>query len=38
MDAVSQVIDRIKDRFDEKDIEIPYPKRDITIKKEVAQE
>ena len=33
MDTVSQVIDRIKDRFDEKGIEIPYPKRDITIKK-----
>ncbi|MCG6910961.1 MAG: mechanosensitive ion channel family protein [Deltaproteobacteria bacterium] len=37
MDTISEVTDRIKTRFDEKGIEIPYPKRDITIKKEGDQ-
>ncbi len=32
MDTISEVTDRIKERFDEQGIEIPYPKRDITIK------
>jgi small-conductance mechanosensitive channel len=34
MDTISEVTDRIKERFDEQGIEIPYPKRDITIKKD----
>ena len=36
MDTISQVTDKIKDRFDARGIEIPYPKRDITIKKEAG--
>ena len=36
MDTISQVTDRIKERFDQEGIEIPYPKRDITIKKDVG--
>ena len=32
MDTISEVTDRIKEHFDEQGIEIPYPKRDITIK------
>jgi len=31
MDTISEVTDRIKIAFDEAGIEIPYPKRDITI-------
>jgi len=31
MDTISEVTDRVKEAFDEHDIEIPYPKRDITI-------
>jgi len=31
MDTISQITDRIKTVFDEKGIEIPYPKRDINI-------
>ena len=37
MDTVSEATDRIKERFDELGIEIPYPKRDITIKRETDQ-
>ena len=38
MDTISEVTDRIKQHFDERGIEIPYPKRDITIKKEADQD
>jgi small-conductance mechanosensitive channel len=31
MDTISHVTDKIKSAFDEQGIEIPYPKRDITI-------
>ncbi len=31
MDTISYITDRIKSAFDEEGIEIPYPKRDITI-------
>ncbi len=36
MDTISYITDRVKDVFDEEKIEIPYPKRDITIKREVV--
>ena len=32
MDTISEVTDKIKEHFDEQGIEIPYPKRDITIR------
>jgi len=31
MDTISEVTDKVKEVFDKHDIEIPYPKRDITI-------
>jgi len=31
MDTISYITDRVKDEFDKKGIEIPYPKRDIVI-------
>lgn len=31
MDTISNITDRVKERFDEEGVEIPYPKRDITI-------
>lgn len=31
MDTISHITDKVKEAFDEKGIEIPYPKRDITI-------
>jgi small-conductance mechanosensitive channel len=31
MDTISDITDKIKEKFDEEGIEIPYPKRDITI-------
>jgi small-conductance mechanosensitive channel len=34
MDTISYVTDRVKQAFDEEGIEIPFPKRDIYIKKE----
>ena len=33
MDTISHITDRVKEVFQEEDIEIPYPKRDIFIKK-----
>ena len=30
MDTISEVTDKVKEAFDKHDIEIPYPKRDIT--------
>ena len=36
MDTISYVTDRLKDVFQQEGIEIPYPKRDIYIKKEEA--
>ena len=36
MDTISHVTDRIKTVFQEKGIEIPYPKRDIYIKRETS--
>lgn len=35
MDTISYLTDRVKEVFDEEGIEIPYPKRDITIRKEI---
>ena len=37
MDTISRATDRIKECFDEQGIEIPYPKRDITIKQSEGQ-
>lgn len=34
MDTISYITDRVKEMFDQEGIEIPYPKRDIYIKKE----
>jgi small-conductance mechanosensitive channel len=34
MDTISHVTDRVKEVFQEEGIEIPYPKRDIYIRKE----
>ena len=34
IDTISHVTDRVKEEFDRAGIEIPYPKRDIYIKKE----
>jgi small-conductance mechanosensitive channel len=34
MDTISYITDRVKEEFDKEGIEIPYPKRDIYIKKE----
>ncbi len=34
MDTISYITDRVKEEFDKAGIEIPYPKRDIYIKKE----
>jgi small-conductance mechanosensitive channel len=31
MDTISDITDKVKEAFDEEGIEIPYPKRDITI-------
>ena len=31
MDTISEITDQVKTRFDEEKIEIPYPKRDITV-------
>jgi small-conductance mechanosensitive channel len=31
MDTISHVTDKVKEAFDREGIEIPYPKRDITI-------
>ncbi|MCD6304709.1 MAG: mechanosensitive ion channel [Deltaproteobacteria bacterium] len=36
MDTISYITDRVKEAFDKENIEIPYPKRDITIKRELA--
>jgi len=36
MDTISHVTDRVKEVFQQEGIEIPYPKRDIYIKREVA--
>jgi len=36
MDTISYITDRVKEVFDAEHIEIPYPKRDITIKREIA--
>jgi len=36
MDTISYITDRVKEVFDEEGIEIPYPKRDITIKREIS--
>ena len=33
MDTVSHITDRVKEVFQDEGIEIPYPKRDIFIKK-----
>ncbi|MEJ2658215.1 MAG: mechanosensitive ion channel, partial [Desulfobacterales bacterium] len=38
MDTISHVTDKIKTVFDEQGIEIPYPKRDITISYRQASE
>jgi small-conductance mechanosensitive channel len=38
MDTISHVTDKIKSAFDEHGIEIPYPKRDITISHRQASE
>jgi small-conductance mechanosensitive channel len=38
MDTISHVTDKIKSAFDEHGIEIPYPKRDITITQRQASE
>jgi small-conductance mechanosensitive channel len=38
MDTVSHVTDKIKTAFDEQGVEIPYPKRDITITQRQASE
>ncbi|MBU1904055.1 MAG: mechanosensitive ion channel [Proteobacteria bacterium] len=35
IDTISYITDRVKEVFDEEKIEIPYPKRDIYIKREV---
>ncbi|MBW1889285.1 MAG: mechanosensitive ion channel family protein [Deltaproteobacteria bacterium] len=37
MDTISQVTDSIKECFDEEGIEIPYPRRDITITQNAGQ-
>jgi small-conductance mechanosensitive channel len=34
MDTISYITDRVKEEFDNAGIEIPYPKRDLYIKKE----
>jgi len=31
MDTISYITDKVKEEFDKEGIEIPYPKRDITI-------
>ena len=36
MDTISYITDRVKEVFDEEGIEIPYPKRDIIIRKELV--
>ena len=36
MDAISYITDRVKEVFDREKIEIPYPKRDITIRREIT--
>jgi len=36
MDTISYITDRVKEVFDKENIEIPYPKRDIIIKREIA--
>jgi len=36
MDTISHITDRVKEVFDREKIEIPYPKRDITIRREIA--
>ncbi len=36
MDTISYITDRVKEVFDAEKIEIPYPKRDITIKREIS--
>jgi len=38
MDTISTITDQVKERFDQEGIEIPYPKRDITITKGTALE
>jgi len=37
MDTVSYITDRVKEVFDEEGIEIPYPKRDIIIRREISE-
>ena len=37
MDTISHITDRVKTEFDAAGVEIPYPKRDIYIKKEVSE-
>jgi len=36
MDTISYITDRVKDVFDQEGIEIPFPKRDIYIKRETS--
>ena len=31
MDAISEITDKVKEAFEKEGIEIPFPKRDITI-------
>jgi small-conductance mechanosensitive channel len=38
MDTISDITDKVKEAFDEKGIEIPYPKRDITITERVVHQ
>ena len=37
MDTISHITDQVKQVFHEEGIEIPYPKRDIYIKRETSQ-
>ncbi|MDZ7698289.1 MAG: mechanosensitive ion channel family protein [Deltaproteobacteria bacterium] len=37
IDTISYITDRVKERFDEEGIEIPYPKREIIIKREIVE-
>ncbi|MGB5984378.1 MAG: mechanosensitive ion channel family protein [Desulfobacterales bacterium] len=37
MDTISRITDQVKERFHQEGIEIPYPKRDITIRQEAVE-